>query len=152
MTERTHVVCRASELQPGERRIVDVDGLSIGVFNVKGRYYALYNRCPHRGAPVCQGKLIDLVGADGAYAFRLEREGEILRCPWHAWEFDVTDGRSVFNPHRVRVRSYEVSVEEPDEADPSLPTFPVTVEDRMVVLHLPGGNGDAGRKPGIGNL
>ena len=141
MSGRRHVVCRASELGPGERRIVEVDGLSIGVFNVKGSYYALYNRCPHRGAPVCQGKLIDFFTADEPYRIRVEREGEILRCPWHAWEFDVTNGRSVFNPHRVRVRSYEVSVEEPD---PSLPTFPVTVEDRMVVLHLPGPNGRNG--------
>ena len=50
------------------------------------------------------------------------REGEILRCPWHGWEFDITTGRSIFNPHRMRVRTYEVTVE-PDE-DPDCRDLP----------------------------
>jgi len=62
------------------------------------------------------------------------REGEILRCPWHGWEFDITSGRSIFNPHRVRVRIYEVTVE-PDE-DPAVEIYPVTVEDGVIVLHV----------------
>ena len=41
---------------------------------------------------------------------QLTREGEIVRCPWHGWEFDITNGRSVFNPHRLRVRSYPVTI------------------------------------------
>ena len=71
-----------------------------------------------------------------AGTFRYGREGEILRCPWHGWEFDVTSGRSIFNPHAVRVRSYRVAVEaadcQPDEV--RVETFPVSVERRMVVL------------------
>ena len=41
----------------------------------------------------------------------------MLRCPWHGWEFDILDGRSVFNPHRVRARSYEVLVESDPPGD-----------------------------------
>jgi 3-phenylpropionate/trans-cinnamate dioxygenase ferredoxin subunit len=63
------------------------------------------------------------------------RDGEILRCPWHGWEFDITTGRSIFNPHKTRVRAYEVTVE-PDSAEESVETFPVTVEDGLVVLHV----------------
>jgi 3-phenylpropionate/trans-cinnamate dioxygenase ferredoxin subunit len=63
------------------------------------------------------------------------RDGEILRCPWHGWEFDITTGRSIFNPHRTRVRAYEVTVE-PDPADESVETYPVTVENDLVVLHV----------------
>ena len=47
----------ASELPPGERRIVEVEGRSIGVFNVGGTYYALRNACPHQGAPLCRGSV-----------------------------------------------------------------------------------------------
>lgn len=66
------------------------------------------------------------------------REGEILRCPWHGWEFDITTGRSIFNPHRVRVKAYDVTVEpepqvEPD--DPSVETYQVTVERGLIILH-----------------
>lgn len=134
----THPVARVSELPPGARKIVEIDGRSIGVFNVDGRFYALRNACPHQGAPLCLGSL------DGTYTsarpgeFVREREGEVLTCPWHGWEFDVTTGRSLFNPHRMRVRSYEVSVAEtgPDAADPAVPTFPVTVDDGVVLLHV----------------
>lgn len=64
------------------------------------------------------------------------REGEIIRCPWHAWEFDILTGRSIFNPHKCRVKSYEVSVEPvQDEAEASVEKFSVEVEGGLVVLH-----------------
>ena len=129
-----HVVCRVEELPPGERKIVAVHGRTIGVFNVGGRYYALLNRCPHKASPLCRGILTGLTTGPAPYQYEVQRQGEILRCPWHGWEFDITNGRSVFNPHRVRVRSYEVTIE--DEEDPSVETFPVSVEHRSVVLHV----------------
>jgi len=133
-TER-HVVCRVEELPPGERKIVDVAGRSIGVFNVKGTYYALRNRCPHHGAPLCRGILKDLVLGPAPYHYQVDREGEVLQCPWHGWEFDVTNGRSVFNPHRIRVRRYDVTVEaQAADADPSIETYRVSVERHMVIL------------------
>jgi nitrite reductase/ring-hydroxylating ferredoxin subunit len=129
-----HIIGRVSELPPGERTIVEVEGRSIGVFNVQGQYYALRNRCPHQGAPLCLGAIkgMALPSKPGDYLWG--REGEILRCPWHGWEFDITNGRSIFNPHRVRVRTYEVTIE-PDE-DPAVETYPVTVEDGVIVLHI----------------
>ncbi len=129
-----HIVGRVSELPVGERMIVTVERRSIGVFNVHGQFYALRNQCPHQGAPLCQGSIkgTALPSAPGEY--RWAREGEILRCPWHGWEFDLTNGQSIFNPHRVRVRTYEVTVE---SEDPSVETYPVTVEDGVIMLHLP---------------
>jgi nitrite reductase/ring-hydroxylating ferredoxin subunit len=130
-----HVIGRVGDIPPGGRKIVEVEGRSIGVFNVRGAYYALRNACPHQGGPVCKGRLIGLTTAPAPNVFEYSRAGEIVCCPWHGWEFDVTNGRSIFNPHRVRVRSYEVTVE-PDEDDPGLETYPVTVERGRVVLHL----------------
>jgi nitrite reductase/ring-hydroxylating ferredoxin subunit len=128
-----HVVARMSELPPGQRRIVEAEGRSIGVFNVHGRFYALRNSCPHQAAPLCQGAIkgMAMPGKPSEYAWA--REGEILRCPWHGWEFDITAGRSVFNPHKTRVKIYEVTVEADDEA---VETFPVTVESGLVILHV----------------
>ena len=129
-----HIVGRASELPPGTSKIVDANGRSIGVFNVNGRYYALLNRCPHQAAPLCLGavKGMALPSKPGEYVWG--REGEILRCPWHGWEFDITTGRSIFNPHRTRVKTYEVTVE-PDE-DESVETYAVMIEDGKLVLHV----------------
>src|SRR5919204_1532268 len=122
-----HVIGKVGEIPPGQRKIVEVEGLSIGVFNVHGKFYALKNRGPHQAGPLCLGSVkgTTLPSAPGEYLWG--REGEILRCPWHGWEFDILTGRSIFNPHRVRVRTYEVTVE-PDE-DASVETYPVTVED-----------------------
>src|ERR671927_2002486 len=129
-----HVVAMVDEIPPGQRKIVEIEGRSIGIFNIAGTYYALRNRCPHQGAPLCLGTVTGttLPSRPGEYIWG--RDGEILRCPWHGWEFDITNGKSIFNPHRMRVRTYEVTVE-PDE-DPAIETYPVTVEDGVIVLHV----------------
>jgi nitrite reductase/ring-hydroxylating ferredoxin subunit len=134
-----HVVCRVDQLPPGERMIVEVGRKSIGVFNIKGEYFALSNRCPHRGAPLCLGKVTDAVVGSERGEYSVVREGEILRCPWHAWEFDILTGRSWFNPHKVRTRGYKVSIEPADEALPDyVESLTVEVEDRYVVLYTRG--------------
>ena len=106
-----HVVARADEIGPGERKIVEVAGLSIGVFNLGGEYFALRNRCPHQGGPLCEGILWGLLESSAPGQFSYSRKGEILTCGWHGWEFDVRTGQSYCDPRRLRVRSYEVQVE-----------------------------------------
>jgi 3-phenylpropionate/trans-cinnamate dioxygenase ferredoxin subunit len=109
-TER-HVVCPRDELPPGERRIVTVDRISIGVFNVDGSYYAVRNICPHRGAELCKGDVTGamLPSAPGEFIYGMENR--ILKCPWHRWEFDLHTGRSLLDPDGCRVRTYPVHVE-----------------------------------------
>ena len=98
----THVVARVGELPPGGRKIVKLGKRSIGVFNVRGSFFALRNVCPHQGAPLCLGKITGTMAASEPGEYSRERDGEIIVCPWHAWEFDLTTGRSVFNPHQRR--------------------------------------------------
>lgn len=131
-----HVICRADVLQPGAVRIVEAEKRSIGIFNIKGEFYALRNTCPHKGAPLCQGIVTGLVVSDEPLRMRMTRAGEIVRCPWHGWEFDITSGRSVYNPHRMRVKTYAVAVEQVAEDDPSVETYPVRVEEDFVVLYI----------------
>ncbi len=105
-----HVVATAAELPPGQRKIVEVGGREIGVFNVRGKLYALRNVCPHRSAPLCLGRLRPLVVAPGVYSVAHEREDEVLKCPWHNYEFDIRTGQALFDP-RLRVRTYSVCQE-----------------------------------------
>jgi len=136
MGKLRHAVCPVAELPPGARKIVEVEGRSIGVFNVDGHYYALRNSCPHQFAPLCQGRVTGtrMPSAVGEYEWGMD--GQIIRCPWHGWEFDITTGRSIFNPHCVRVKSYEVEVETiaPEDGDPAVETFPVEVEGDYIIL------------------
>ncbi len=134
-----HVIGRAAEVPPGGRKLVSIGGLSIGVFNVKGEYYALLNRCAHQGGPLCLGDIKGLAVADVPGEPVWTRDGEILRCPWHRWEFDIKTGIAVTDPKKVRVKAYEVSVqpEEPEPSDPPrVPAYPVTVESGWLVVHV----------------
>ncbi len=132
-----HIVGQVSEVPPGDRRIVEAEGRSIGVFNVAGSFFALRNSCPHQAAPLCLGSIKGMTMPSQPGEYIWARDGEILRCPWHGWEFDILTGRSIFNPHRTRVKAYDVTIEDRlDDEDPSVETFPVSVEDGWIVLHL----------------
>ena len=132
-----HVIGRVGEIAPGQRRIVDLEGRSIGVFNVKGTFYALRNACPHQSGPLCRGQVKGLLQATDQKHLELSREGEILRCPWHGWEFDVRTGQSWCDPKRLRLMNYAVSVESGVklvEGPYVAETFPVSIEDDYVVV------------------
>ncbi|MEM6821221.1 MAG: Rieske (2Fe-2S) protein [Verrucomicrobiota bacterium] len=142
-----HAVCSADEIQEGERKIVQIGKLSIGIFNVKGTYYALRNICPHQLAPLCRGEITGTTRSSDVGEYHWERDGEIIRCPWHGWEFGITDGKSVFNPHRVRVRTYPVSLGETEascadclqskeDLEPEVSTYPVSEDQGMVYVHV----------------
>lgn len=105
-----HVVCSIEDLPPGSVKIVPVGKFGVGVFNVDGQYHALVNYCLHRGAPLCRGLICGTAEpGENPYEAFWTREGEIVRCPWHGWEFDIGTGRSLAFPNR-RIRSYPVSV------------------------------------------
>ncbi len=108
-----YVVARAEEVPEGERLIVEVEGREIGVFNIDGEFFALRNRCPHLGGPLCAGEVLGLVHASEPGDVRFDASKKLLTCPWHGWEFDVKTGRSYFNP-RVRARRYDVEVRQED--------------------------------------
>jgi 3-phenylpropionate/trans-cinnamate dioxygenase ferredoxin subunit len=129
-----HFVAKAADLAPGQRLLVTLDGRTIGVFNVNGEYYALLNRCSHQGGPLCLGSLVGLAESSGPGEYRWARQGEIIRCPWHAWEFEIRTGRAIVDPHKVRVKTYPVTVE--PYVPPNVETYPVTVESGWLVVHL----------------
>lgn len=105
------VVARASDLGDGERLLVELNGRSIGIFNLSGRYYGLLNRCPHRGAELCKGQVSGMVCSEAPGEFEYDRTRPLVLCPWHGWEFDITSGQSFFDPRGLRARPYQVDVE-----------------------------------------
>lgn len=107
----SHVVARVADIPPGARKIVKVEGREVGVFNVDGAYYALKNVCPHQGSRVCLGRVSGTTLPSSVHEYTYGLAGRILRCPWHGWEYDLTTGKSVFDPN-VKVVMYPVSVED----------------------------------------
>ncbi len=90
-------VAQVSDLPPGEGKVVEVEGQPIALFNVDGIFHAIHNTCLHRGGPLGEGDL----------------EGAVVTCPWHGWQYDVTNGNKVRNPD-VKVASFKVQVEGSD--------------------------------------
>ena len=107
-----YAVATVEEIPPGGRKIVELQGRSIGVFNVGGEFFAIRNVCPHKGGPLCRGVVTGFVTADTPGRYEYLRRGEIIRCPWHGWEFDIRTGQSWIDPKRLRVKRYPVAVEE----------------------------------------
>lgn len=102
-------VANEKDLPVGSFRIVQIEGRSIGIYNVKGDYYAVHNHCPHQGAELCKGPVCGTTLNSLVYEYRYGRDQEILRCPWHGWEFDLKTGKSLFS-EKVRTRTYPVEV------------------------------------------
>jgi nitrite reductase (NADH) small subunit len=112
-SRKRYVVGRAADLPPGARLIVDLDGRSVGIFNTGGRFFALHNRCPHSGGALCLGPLTGTALPTSDFTYVYGREGTILRCAWHGWEFDIETGQALADP-RVRARTYRVTIEHDD--------------------------------------
>jgi nitrite reductase/ring-hydroxylating ferredoxin subunit len=134
---KRQVVARAVEVAPGHCKIVNVNGREIGVFNLNGEYFALANRCPHEGGPLCRGNIIPLVQSDGPGHYRLARRQEFLRCPWHGWEFEIRTGQSWCDPKSTRARQFQVKVESGEtlvKGPYVAETFPVSIEEDYLVV------------------
>ncbi|MEP7200005.1 MAG: protoglobin domain-containing protein [Chloroflexota bacterium] len=103
VARKTVRVAHMREIPDGERKLVNVDGLSIGVFHHNGKWYALHNSCLHRGGPVATGPL----------------DGDILTCPWHGFQYDITSGQLTADPNA------------------RLDMFPVVITDGEIHLLIP---------------
>src|SRR5947209_19939005 len=134
-----HAVAPASEIPPGSRKLVTVKGRPIAIFNIGGEYFGLLNRCPHQGGSLCDGVLTGLLEAPEPGKYVYTRKGEILRCPWHGWEFDIRTGQSYCDPERIRAKAYPVKIE-PGATVVKGPyvaeTIAVSVESDYVVVDL----------------
>ncbi len=73
---------------------VVADGRIFAVFNVDGVFYVLDGICPHAGGPLGKGTL----------------GGNIVTCPWHGWQFDVSTGQHCLN-QRLHQTRYEARIE-----------------------------------------
>src|SRR5260370_38834551 len=106
-----HVIAPVADLPPGTRKFLVIDERPIAVFNIKGEFFGLLNRCPHQGAALCEGPLIGLAQSTNPGEIEYTRLGEIIRCPWHGWEFDIRTGQSYCDPKRFRAKAYPVNVQ-----------------------------------------
>ncbi len=109
------VVCRKEELGPGEVISGQVGPIPVVVIRASdGSLYALIAKCLHQGGPLDKGKLYDhMTPVDDVGCYVPDKAHEILKCPWHGFEYDIRTGCVVADPSR-RLQQFTV-LEEGDE-------------------------------------
>ncbi|WP_127590083.1 Rieske (2Fe-2S) protein [Paenibacillus lautus] len=106
-----HYVLAEEDVPEGGHAVVNIEGREIGIYRINGEFHAILNYCPHQGAPICAGLVSGTTLPSEVYDYEYGRAGEIVRCPWHGWEFDLQTGKSLFSD-RIRVKKYKVEVQE----------------------------------------
>ena len=86
-------VAAVNDVEPGHGKVVYADDMEIALFNIDGKFYAIDNACKHRGGPLGEGDV----------------DGDIVTCPLHGWQYNVTNGTCITMP--AHVQSFEVKVE-----------------------------------------
>ena len=91
---KEYAVAKVTEVGPGARKLVSVNGTKIVLVNQDGVVYAVNNECPHEGNPLCDGEV----------------NGCAIVCPTHEWEFLLKTGESDEHPG-FQVDTYPVRVD-----------------------------------------
>ncbi|MCH7589347.1 MAG: Rieske 2Fe-2S domain-containing protein [Chloroflexi bacterium] len=97
------IVAEVDEIPDGERKIVQIDNRSIGIFHHNKKWVAISNHCLHVGGPIATGRL----------------EGDTLICPWHGYRYDITDGHLRLDPsaslemYPVEIKDSQVHIQVP---------------------------------------
>jgi nitrite reductase/ring-hydroxylating ferredoxin subunit len=92
---------KIAEVPAGTIHEFQVAGKAVALANVAGKFYAISDVCVHRGGPLGQGELHE----------------NVVTCPWHGWQYDVTTGKVTQNPvmgvacYATEVRGDEVFVD-----------------------------------------
>ena len=96
-------IAAVGDVPPGTGKEFTAAGRIVALFNIDGEFHALDGICPHAGGPLGQGEL----------------KGNVVTCPWHGWQFDVTSGQHCLNARIEQTR------------------FPVRVEGEGIYVEIP---------------
>jgi 3-phenylpropionate/trans-cinnamate dioxygenase ferredoxin subunit len=88
-------VASCQEVAPGEKKLVDVAGRAIALFNVGGTFFAIDDVCTHDGGPLAEG----------------EFSGGEIECPRHGARFDVRTGKPLCMPAIEPVTTHRVVIQ-----------------------------------------
>lgn len=108
------VLCRAEEVAEGRLLPVRIGRARALVTRLTdGSLRAFAARCPHQGADLAAGCVVRYVDGDRPGTLRVEDGRDVVRCPWHGFEYFAATGEpAVPSPghHRLRLRTYAVEV------------------------------------------
>lgn len=105
MTDDFAKVAGVSDIPAGGRKLVEIDGVRVAVFNLDGELYAIEDVCTHDGGPLVEGQVINECQVE---------------CPRHGARFDIRTGAALSMPafeatntYAVEIRGDDIYVEKP---------------------------------------
>jgi 3-phenylpropionate/trans-cinnamate dioxygenase ferredoxin component len=101
---------QTSELTPGNKLKVTVEGKTILLANIDGTFYAIDNKCPHLGGSLSDGNL----------------DGENIVCPKHGAIFSLKSGK---NMGVAKILFLKIT---PNDAK----TYPVKIEGYDILIGI----------------
>jgi nitrite reductase (NADH) small subunit len=103
-------VAKLDELELNQIRLVELEGREVGIVRTVVGVFALGNRCPHQGAPICKGRVTGTMVASKPGEYVYGEDEVVVRCPWHGYEFSLATGHSYGGVTKGRVPVYPVEV------------------------------------------
>lgn len=103
-------IAKADDVKDGEKKKISVQDKEILLTNVKGKYYAINNKCPHMGGSLSDGNL----------------DGYSITCPRHGSVFDVRTGEST---KEAKMAFMKIKVND-------TPAYPVKVEGKDILIDI----------------
>jgi nitrite reductase/ring-hydroxylating ferredoxin subunit len=83
-----------ADLKPNQMKAVNANGTPILLVNLNGSFYAIGNKCTHRGCALSNGTL----------------NGDTLKCACHGSVFNVKTGEVIGGPAKKPEPKYELQV------------------------------------------
>jgi 3-phenylpropionate/trans-cinnamate dioxygenase ferredoxin subunit len=107
-----HSIGKSEEFAVGRMKLIRIGTRDIGVIRLQsGELRAVMNRCPHKGAPICQGIIGGVWDSPGPGELTFEATRQVLVCPWHGFEYDLKTGREVCWKGAGSLRMYPIEDE-----------------------------------------
>lgn len=90
---KEYLIGNVDDIPEGKGKSFKAGDRTVAVFRSNGEFYAMANRCVHKGASMCDGEITN--------------GGTVVRCPWHNWPFDLKSGEHTHDPSE-KIRTYTV--------------------------------------------
>lgn len=93
---KEYLIGKIDDIPEGKGRAFQAGRATVAVFRSNGKFYAMSNRCTHKGASMCEGEITN--------------GGTVVRCPWYNWAFNIATGEHCYDQSE-KIRTYEVKTD-----------------------------------------
>jgi nitrite reductase/ring-hydroxylating ferredoxin subunit len=87
-------LCSADDIAPGSALKVEIEDLTLAVFNIDGEFYVTDDACTHGPGSLSEGYI----------------DGDVVECDFHQGQFNIRTGEVVLPPCMVPVKTYPATV------------------------------------------